>query len=254
MSNPRSRQCKLDIDYRETGISGKKVPIDRPKSSNMTDKKLLEEKRLYELQIFDDIQDIYDTHILDEVDGLEDLEEVLEEISALTKKFRHIHVELKFILGDEYGAAYPEFDKRLEGLRTYTSSVKQKIKRLNSSKVSDEKESVISSLKIEEEVFHERLEKELLAFKLDDLSKTDDIEKKCSKFEYFLEDYYKLLSNAKIGLGVDFKKVFETKFEELINRINEKIEEGRSKIQTIESDLEKAFVKGEGLCKGKGRA
>ena len=243
MSNPRSRQCKLDIDYRETGISGKKVPIDRPKPSNITDKKLLEEKRLYELQIFDDIQDIYDTHILDEVDGLEDLEEVLEEISALTKKFRHIHVELKFILGDEYGAAYPEFDKRLEGLRTYTSSVKQKVKRLNSSKVSNEKESLISSLKIEEEVFHERLEKELLAFKLDDLSKTDEIEKKCSKFEHFLEDYYKLFSKAKIGLGVDFEKVFKTKFEELINRINEKIEEGRSKIQTVESDLEEALAK-----------
>ena len=99
------------------------------------------------------------------------------------------------------------------------------------------------SLKIEEQVFHDRLENELLSINIDDLSKTDDIEKKCAKLEHFLEDYYKLLSKAKIGLGADFEKVFKKTFEELINRINEKIEKGRSKIKTIESELEEALKK-----------
>ena len=52
-----------------------------------------------------------------------------------------------------------------------------------------------------------------------------------------------MLSKAKIGLGDEFQKVFDTKFEELIARIGEKIEEGKAKIKIIESDLEAAASK-----------
>ena len=124
----KPRKCKSDFDYGIYHETGVKVSIERAVSSNMAEQKQLEEKKLLELQIFDDIQDIYDTHILDELDGLEELEDVLAEVSMLTKKFRHIHVELKFRLGNDYNDSYPEFDKRLEGLRKYTTSVKQKIK------------------------------------------------------------------------------------------------------------------------------
>ena len=73
MSNPRSRKCKVDFDYRQFNDKGIKVSIDRSRSSNMTDKaSLLEEKKVHELQTFDDIQDVNDTHVLGEVDGLED--------------------------------------------------------------------------------------------------------------------------------------------------------------------------------------
>ena len=140
MSKPR--KCKIDFNYSIYSKTGVKVPIERAAPSNMDDQKQLEEKKLLELQIFDDIQDIYDTHALDGVDGLEELEEVLEEISLLTRKFRHIHVELKFRLGEGYAASYPQFDKRLEGLRQYTNSVKQKIKILTSSKATDEQNSL----------------------------------------------------------------------------------------------------------------
>ena len=63
------------------------------------------------------------------------------------------------------------------------------------------------------------------------------------KFEKFQEECYNLLSKAKIGLGDEFQKVFDTKFEELIARIGEKIEEGKAKIKNIESDLEAAASK-----------
>ena len=220
-----------------------KVSIERAASSKMAEQNQLEEKKLLELQIFDDIQDIYDTHILDELDGLEELEDVLAEVSMLTKKFRHIHVELKYRLGNDYNDSYPEFDKRLEGLRKYTTSVKQKIKLLNSSKAADENEALISSLMIEEKVLHDRLEKELLTFEVEKFSKIDEISERCSKLEHLLEDYYRLLSKAKIGLAEGFDAVFETKFDEMIDSINQKVDAGKAKIKIIESGLKEAAIK-----------
>ena len=239
MSNHRTRKCKVDFDYRVYNETGVKVPKDR---SSVKMASPLEEKKLLELQIFDDIKFIYDTNVLDDIDSVEYLDEVLSEVSDLTKRFRHIHVELKYLLGDGYADAYPEFDKRLEGLKKYTLAVKQKMKLLNTSKISGEKELMISSLKIEDEIFRDRVEKEFASFNMDE-AKIDNIREKCSKYEKFQEECYNLLSKAKIGLGDEFQKVFDTKFDELIARIGEKIEEGKAKIKIIESDLEAAASK-----------
>ena len=138
MSNPRTRKCKIDFDYRVYNETGEKVPKDR---SSVKMASPLEEKKLLELQIFDDIKYIYDTNVLDDIECVEDLDEVLREVSDLTKRFRHIHVELKYLLGEDYADAYPEFDKRLEGLKKYALAVKQKMKLLNSTKISSENDA-----------------------------------------------------------------------------------------------------------------
>ena len=240
MSSRRTRKCKTDFDYGIYNETGVKVAVDRT-SVKMASP--LEEKKLFELQIFDDIQYIYDTNVLGEIDDVEDLNEVLIEISDLNKRFRHIHVELKYLLGEGYAGAYPEFDKRLEGLKKYTSAVKEKIKTLNSSKVTSEKESIKSAFTIEDQIFRDRLEKEFDSFKIDECSKIEEIRENCLKFEHFQEECYRLLSKAKIGLGNDFPDVFGTKFEDLITRIRKKIEDGRVKIKKIESEMEEAATK-----------
>ena len=96
MSSRRTRKCKTDFDYGIYNETGVKVAVDRT-SVKMASP--LEEKKLFDLQIFDDIQYIYDTNVLGEIDDVEDLNEVLIEISDLNKRFRHIHVELKYLLG-----------------------------------------------------------------------------------------------------------------------------------------------------------
>ena len=126
----------------------------------------------------------------------------------------------------------------------------KKIKVLTSSKATDEKKSLISSLEIEEKVFHDRLQRELQTFEVEEHSKIDEIREKCSKLEHLLEGYYNLLSKAKIGLGEGFEEVFETRFEKMIDSINEKIDAGRVRIKIIESDLKEVAIKEHGTHSG----
>ena len=84
-----------------------------------------EEKKLLELQIFDDIKNIYDTNNLEELETVDDLTELLEEISLLNKQYRHVHVELKYLMDKDYEAAYPEHAARLKGMKDFISSLKQ---------------------------------------------------------------------------------------------------------------------------------
>ena len=130
----------------------------------------LDEKRVLELKIFDDIMYIYDNNtVLDDLETVEELTEVLEEISLLNKQYRHVHVELKFLMGDDYADAYKEHDKRLQAMKTFISSVKTRIKTVNSTKVDTEKNNLTSALKIEQGIFHERFEKELADFRVDNV-------------------------------------------------------------------------------------
>ena len=163
----------------------------------------LNEKKVLELQIFDDIKYIYDNNaVLDDLETVEDLNEVLEEISLLNKQYRHVHVELKFLMGDAYEDAYKEYDQRLEGMKKFISSVKKRIKTLNSSKVESDKNNLTSALKIEEGIFRERFDKELVEFRLDNVV---EIRENCSKCEALLQEYYRLFSKAKIGLAGDLR-------------------------------------------------
>ena len=206
-------------------------------------KEAVDEKRMLELRIFDDIKNVYDTYVdINHLETVEDLSEVLEEISLLCKQYRHVHSDLKYLMGNDYGKEYSaaEFEKRLEAMREFISSVKIRIKTVSSSKMDGEKNNLVASLKIEEEIFHQRLEKELTECQFETVS---EIREKCSVFENLLQDYYRLFSKAKIGLANDFDGVFEKTFEEMITRVREKIEEGRKTVAKIEVDLEENAAK-----------
>ena len=89
MSNP-SRACKSDFDYKVYNDSGVKIPVSR--SSLKMAKEAVDEKRMLELRIFDDIKNVYDTYVdINHLETVEDLSEVLEEISLLCKQYRHVH-------------------------------------------------------------------------------------------------------------------------------------------------------------------
>ena len=74
----KDRACKESIDYKVLNDTGARVPKIRD-SANMS-KDMLDEKKLLELRILDDIKDIYDCNNLNELETVEDLTEVLDEI------------------------------------------------------------------------------------------------------------------------------------------------------------------------------
>ena len=231
----KSRSCKSDFDYKVYDKTGVKIPISR-NSANMA----LEEKKLLELQIFDDVMNIYDNNNLEELETVDDLTELLEEISLLNKQYRHVHVELKYLMDKDYEAAYTEHAARLEGMKKFISSLKQKIKTLKSSEQDSVKNNLIASLTTEEAIFSERLEKELEKFQMDNAVV---IRQNCSKFEHFLEEYYRLFSKSKIALGGDFEKTFGTTFDDMIARIRQKLEDGEKNAAKLESEIDEAAKK-----------
>ena len=201
----------------------------------------VDEKKVLELQIFDDITYVYDNNtVLEDLETVEELTEVLEEISLLNKQYRHVHVELKFLMGDGYADAYKEHGKRLEAMKTFISSVKTRIKTVNSTKVDTEKDNLKSALKIEQGIFHERFDKELADFRVDNVV---EIREKCSNFEALLQDYYRLFSKAKIGLAGNFDDAFGKTFDDRIATIRGKIDEGKKAVAKIESDFKKSAAK-----------
>ena len=251
MSDRNDRACKIDFDYFLYHTQGVKVPKARKHpaskiscsktSTNMSDN--LEERKMQELQIFSDIQEVYDTHIVDEIESVEELSDVLEEITVLGKQYRHIHVELKYLMGEnDYTTSNPYFSLRLDTLRKYVTSVKDKLKQLSSVAINSDKERLCSSLMTEENIFSERL-KDFLAFKIDENSNVDEIRDNGFELKQLLETYYGLFSKSKIGLGDDFQKQFGTKFEDTIVEIKRKIQEGRAMLETIQSVVEAAAEK-----------
>ena len=187
MSNRASRACKIDIDYKLFHTKGVKIPKNRD-SVNRDFLKMsgdnIEERKLQELQIFNDIQEVYDTNIIGDTESVDDLTDVLGEISVLGRQYRHVHVELKFLLGNQYETDYPLFHPRLDALRKYITSVKDKIKKLRLTEMGSEKKNLVSSLKTEEEIVSQRLE-EFLAFEMDENSKLAEVVENGSQLKQF---------------------------------------------------------------------
>ena len=122
----KDRACKTDFDYRIYNTTGTKVP--KTTDSAKMSKEALDEKKLLELRIFDDIKNIYDTNVnLEELETVEDLTDVLNEILLLNRQYRHVHVDLKYLMGNDYDDVYGEYAQRLEGMRKFISSLKGRI-------------------------------------------------------------------------------------------------------------------------------
>ena len=233
-----NRACKKSFDYKVYNDTGNKVP--KVRASAKMSKDSLDEKKLLELRIFDDIKNVYDSNVdLEELETVEEITEVLDEILLLNKQYRHVHVDLKYLMGDGYAGVYGEYAQRLEGMRQFISTLKKKIKSVNTAKVNSENDSLVTSLRVEESIFRDRVQKEL-EFELTNIV---EIRENCSKLEHFLEDYYRLLSKAKIGLAGDFEKTFGTAFDDMIVLIRDKINQGKEAVTKIQSDLDETAAK-----------
>ena len=115
-----------------------------------------------------DIQGEYDINIIGDTESVDDLTDVLDEISISGKQYRHIHVELvEYLLGDQYATEHPLFDTRLDALRKCITLVRDKIRELRSTKMGSEKKNLVFSLRTEEEIFSQRLH-EFLTFQMDE--------------------------------------------------------------------------------------
>ena len=100
---------------------------------------------------------------LPDIDTIDELTESIEQINDLGKQFRHIHVELKSIMGEQdYAEAYIQYQTITEGVRNFVKKAKAKLK--NVRKV--EKEELEQRLREEKEREEERLKRQRMRRKL----------------------------------------------------------------------------------------
>ena len=269
MSNP-SRTAKINRDYDVYHRTGDKVLKSRSNSIEITEKKMedhprdamaLNEKTVGELIVAEDLSESFLIFNLDELETKQDLTEGMEQISDLGKKFRHMHVELKNLMGEtEHAEKYPDYDKKCSDVREYIKNVRLKIKKLNedeqkklfdaSEVVKTEEEEkllklklsevmkVKTSLQIEEEVFGGKIEREIKNFNLENPS---CIQKSLDRLEMILDDYFKLFSNVKVAYGESFETgcPWKQNFIENIKKLDEQIQLGKAKILELDEEARK---------------
>ena len=256
----QGRRAKIDIDYNVFHETGEKIPKRR-------DTMDLNEKFILELQIKEDISESYSIYDIKDLESKEELTEGMVEISELGKKYRHVHVELKNLMGEtDYAEKYGDYEKTCSDIREYIKSVRTKIKNCDQAEqkkvfevtegektVEEDRTLQLRSvevlharvaLQIEEQVFGGKIERELKNF---DLDNPVCIQKSLDRFEQILDDYYKLFSSVKITFGDAFeaeclwKNNFETNFEKLENQIKV----GKAKM--MELDVEAKNLESQGI-------
>ena len=124
MSRPVRSQ--LDLDYKILHSTGRKVPKIREKQTNK-----MSELQMKAIDIGSDVEDFFDSYVLDELNEEEELREYVEKLDTLKREFRRVHSQLKRSEGENFSTTYPEFDNYLKRL---TEDFKTANKKLSESR------------------------------------------------------------------------------------------------------------------------
>ena len=224
-------------------------------ASNIDLKMSLENRKLRELQISDDLREAFDLYQLQDLVTVGEVQEGMEQVRLLGREFRHIHIELKLIMEEPaYAGEFPEVTELSEQVKQYLRDGKTKVRELEKVEAeaqvkklaeSKEREDMDTQARakvkfgIEESTFNERLKYEVDNFPVTDVG---EIKKSCEKFEFLLGESYKLLSSAKLVFGAEFDDEAQTKFDTTISLIREKISEGYGKIREISDEIQEELA------------
>ena len=250
---PLPRLAKQNIDYKIFHKHGKKVV----KEGDMADS----EQAVKEMQIMDDLNEAFDLFDLEYCVTVDEISEGMSEISERGREFRHIHIELKNLLGDAHAGTYPKYEETCKKVRQYARDGKTKIREIEQhtkfqenlrikferdlenkkllQKEADKQETLKHHFTVDQQTFQERLEDEIKNFSLTDV---EEIKETCARLELLLNDNFKLLGRAKIIYGEEFKVKDRAEFDKTVVRIREQIKIGKSKIKEISDKIENDLV------------
>ena len=172
---------------------------------------------LEELKIVEDISHSLDLYKLDELLTEEETNEAVGILSGLSKDYRHVHVELKTTLGDDYVGKYPKYDVMSGKMNTYIKSAKSKIRVIKNENQESKNLEVQKQKNYDDKQFFE-VEALLLTQKVAQRNEAVDvlvvkneneINEYISKMEGFINEFFALSAKMKHA-GPD---VYSQKFE-----------------------------------------
>ena len=173
----------------------------------------------------------------------DDANEGLASITECGREYRHIHVEIQDQMTERvYAETYDQYEDTLSKIRDYQKEARCKVKTLrvkeegnlmteegrkereNNHREEERISKVKNSILVEESVFHDKVR-----IAVEDLSSESIpvLEKSCAKLDTLLDEYFGLLSRAKIAFGGKDFSEHQPHFEELIGGI------GSGKVESV---------------------
>ena len=174
------------------------------------------------------------------MDSVEEFNEGIQYISDSGAKYRHVHVELKCLMGDEeYQRTYDKYAANSLKVSKYLKDAKGQVKALVRKAKDDERSDALGkakrSIMIKISVFQERLEEEVIKVETVQGGKAS-----CERYERFLDEYYNLLGQARIAYGDAFNAdaLCKPALESIFVKIRDQILHCKSEISRLQDEEE----------------
>ena len=246
-----SRSCnRFPIDYKEYHTRGVKTPRKLPQVTVLPGKMDLQHLELREKKVRNDLIECFLTFRIEDLVSDAEISEGLYSIEQVGKDFRHLHVEIKDQINDDeaYAQRHPTYEETMKKIRSYTTIARAKLREVKADsegkvltdtekmelerlRVENEKrareQEVRQSILIDESVIRDKVDIEIEDFSGDDLNSLKNF---CSRLENLLDEYFKLVSRAKISFGGDFDTHQKPLFDKTITEIRCQIKAGRAQM------------------------
>ena len=194
-------RAKDRIDYKVLHETGRKVLLVG--SGNLNNKMDPSQDVLDELKVTEDIKHTLDIYDLDDLMTEEEIREASGIVSDLCQKYRHVHVNLKYKLGNGYEAQYPNYGNIVEQLKKFGRSAKIKLREKTQEVLVCEKTKEKEALKIEAEFLDQKIDR-LNNVDIESVLGDNEIDNYIGRMEGLINESFDLSAKMKLCFILGF--------------------------------------------------
>ena len=181
-----------------------------------------------ECKIMEDINHCLSLYVLKELHSEEEIKEALAEMLHLSQNFRHVHVELKALLGDKYNAKYPLYNDTYESLMKYVKEGKTKLRTVRSEAQNSSQSDEKNALEIELDVLLGRVAEERTYYDPGTVQDVHEVDEYILKSEKFMDELFQVKAKMLIKCPDHFDKEFSKVFTESTADIRQDIQKAKT--------------------------
>ena len=247
------------IDYKIYYRTGKKVLKESAKLEELANK-LEKDLVMVENRLIDDEKKIglkivgfWDEYELDDLYGVDDINDSITELKNLKSGFENIHVDLKRELGEGWSPTYPKYD---DDVRRMTNWIKNDRKEIAKRKREEEDlikaerkraENLVGEnnvnmaseqalLKTDEKYLVIRIDQQLTKIDFENADEVYEIERDLLPLGGLLKKYLAMHHKLEISFGNEYVAEFDSEINKRVDHINEVIIMGQEKIKSIKQE------------------
>ena len=173
---------------------------------------VLDEKKAWE-----DVRHSLELYDIGNSETLDDVNEGVTFVNDASKAYRHVHVELKVLLGEDYATKYPDYEANLLKVSDFLKKARDRRKELKhvpevkvevpvAAKAVDSTEDVLDVLRVRRDILDMKIKQLNTSMDIQTANDILEVNDYIRKMESFLDDYYDLCGQYKHSLGGEYKE------------------------------------------------